>query len=897
MTTTPAAPRAAGHLPVAPSASAAPTAPVAPTAPLAPTAPRPRAPHPAARTRRAKAKAALAGCLVVLFGVFLAGAVPQTVVSPADSLFAASFGPAPKPSATGSSALTKHGRGDFADLAVSVSQTRDLVNQSVVVTWKWSGADKHATRVSGLDTYQTDYLQIMQCWGDDSPDRTQCQFGARRAATSSFSTTYMASRQIFPGSDPRYTGGKTIGDPDDKDITTASADYYDASSQSYTVPFRPVHGALVKGPNILFNPYFGPDNTNELPAVATHPDGTGFETFEALTFRESDGLGCGQIATEGREKGKPRSCWLVVVPRGRTEVDGKTDWRDLEEQRLHSSPLSASNWANRIVFPLGFAPIEDPCPQGTTEFQVSGVESASAAVSRWIPALCENGGPVFASTKLADPVAEQDLIGDTDDSARGLSFLNAPVAPGDVPSDRILVYAPVAVTGVSIGVLIERQPRQGAPPGVEVRRRERVSDLKLTPRLVAKVLTQSYPASAGGPKGTYLKGNPRDIDSDPEFLKLNPEFADLAQAPDNGIQLLLPTGLAETIDVVWRWIAADQDARDFVAGVPDPWGMTVNPFYQGISIPQDGFPRIDPYCERPGVVADVPMPPLCVFDKHPYTLDLGDSARLVSRGDTGMRMYKEPTEDQFAANPVKKVPVFPPGSRSVIGITDTPSAARYQLVTAKLRNASGAFVAPDTKGLLAGVTKLRPTAVAGVSVPQPEFMTGAAYPLTEVTYAAAAPVRLTADSAKQLARFIRFAVGPGQTPGTGPGTLPDGYAPLPAAMRKQALAAADRVQARVGPPGSRPSGPGDRPGGGGSGSGSGSGSGAGSGTGATPTATPPATPTPAATTPTNTKAAGARTPGDPPVATRFVVVAVLILGIAGGIFGPLLPRLARRLRQ
>jgi hypothetical protein len=161
---------------------------------------------------------------------------------------------------------------------------------------------------------------------------------------------------------------------------------------------------------------------------------------------------------------------------------------------------------------------------------------------------------------------------------------------------------------------------------------------------------------------------------------------------------------------------------------------------------------------------------------------------------------------------------------------------------------------------------------------------------------------MTTATAKEYARFIRFAVGPGQTPGTAAGTLPEGYAPLPTALRRRALAVADQVQARVGPPGQKP--PADQPAGnnGGNGGNNGGGNGGGTttpgGTGATaPPATVPPSAAPTPATQPDIKAAGARTPGDPSVATRFAIVAVLILGIGGAILGPLLPRLARRLGQ
>ncbi|MGH3430126.1 MAG: hypothetical protein ACRDQZ_21575, partial [Mycobacteriales bacterium] len=69
------------------------------------------------------------------------------------------------------SAVTKSGNGDFAKLTVTVSQTQNLINQTITVSW--IGAAPTVTDTN----FSINYLQIMQCWGDDpaGPDRTQCQ--------------------------------------------------------------------------------------------------------------------------------------------------------------------------------------------------------------------------------------------------------------------------------------------------------------------------------------------------------------------------------------------------------------------------------------------------------------------------------------------------------------------------------------------------------------------------------------------------------------------------------------------------------------------------------------------------------------------------------------------------
>jgi hypothetical protein len=87
-----------------------------------------------------------------------------------------------------------------------------------------------------------------------------------------------------------------------------------------------------------------------------------------------------------------------------------------------------------------------------------------------------------------------------------------------------------------------------------------------------------------------------------------------------------------------------------------------------------------------------------------------------------------------------------------------------------------------------------PRAVSSVLQPNPTTRNPRAYPLTMLTYAAAMPGNLDARARADYANFVDYAVGPGQTPGLDFGQLPPGYAPLPAALRAQARAAADLIR-------------------------------------------------------------------------------------------------------
>lgn len=202
-------------------------------------------------------------------------------------------------------------------------------------------------------------------------------------------------------------------------------------------------------------------------------------------------------------------------------------------------------------------------------------------------------------------------------------------------------------------------------------------------------------------------------------------------------------------------------------------------------------------------------------------------------------------------------------------------------------------------GWKAGSTK-------GVLDADPGLKTPGAYPLATVTYAAAS-VGQDAAARKDYATMLRYVAGPGQTTGIGPGLLPPGYAPLPAALRDQTLTAASELVTGVVPASPGGSGGGsDGASGGGSGLSGGSGGGPGGGTGtagataggtagATPSSSRSASPAalkngsggPSNGTPV---AKTGITPGAVLGAVRWVLLIVLIAGIAASLGGPLLMR-------
>ena len=779
-------------------------------------------------TRRATM--AVAGLLAAMLPVFVV--TTQSGASAADA----------------DTSVTKSGTGRFSDLKVTVSQTTHMRNQVVRVSWTGGRQSSTSSR-----NFFNNYLQIMQCWGDEeSPKREKCQFGGifddQRGGEATSSREIVNNGQLV---DPAET-------------------YTAPFPKSAVVPFEAVNGKVTTDKR---NEFFDTQSTNEIPYGRTSADGTGEEFFEVQTSREASGLGCGARL----EGGGARDCWLVVVPRDDIEVNGQ-DVDDLPGARLETSPLAASNFANAISFRLDFEPVGVACPIGSAERRLLGNEDVAEAVTRWQPALCDETGSIFGFSQIGDDLARSQTLTDSP----WLSIVGGPVAKDRITDGRMLTYAPVSISGVGVALVIERYPRDSAPDSVKAKRGTRVLDLKLNARILAKLLTQSYEAAVSGDR-EHVANNPGWLTDDPEFLALNPEFKDLQY-----IQLMYavtnPLGLSDANHAIWGWIESDPDARAFIKGKKDPWGAQVNPYYKNLDLDRSDFPRADPTC----TTFTSGQAPLCALDHLAYAADFHAAARAAIRGITLANGNWDPS----AIPPrYKQNPPQPAGERAVLALVDTATAERYKLPMARLKNASGQYVAPTSDAMKAAVADMDDPEVEGVLETNPATKVTAAYPLTEVNYAVTAPRQLAEDEAEDYAGFLRYVTGPGQTPGIAPGQLPGGYVPLTPALRKQAAEAADLIEARGGPeptptptpaPTPAPSPTAEPP------------APTGGGVGETPVAPAPApAPAPSAAVPTTTPdpstiaQVSSPTPKVAAGLTRFALLVAGLLGLAAAVARPL----------
>ena len=728
------------------------------------------------------------------------------------------------------SAVTLSGRGRFRDLRVSVNQTKGLANQAVSVSW---------TGGRPSTGFSSNWLQVFQCWGDDDgshpenpgPPPEQCQFGGEPFVGD-------VQKKIPDGVQPSNVYSRVIANDNWSTFDENDGDY-DRETGKLWKPFRAVDGTVIGrqlkltgtsgqgGTSVAWqNPYYAFTTTNEDPWGKTYGNNKGSSLFQTFTGLEAPGLGCGQ-ETQARADGTKKipKCWLVVVPRGTPEEENPENLTADGFQHVAVSPLAATAWENRIAVPLDFNPINSGCTIGGSQRRIVGGELAARAVINWQPKLCATEGAApFAYQAVGDEQARRQILNAATD-APGMAIVTHPINPDALDPEDPVTYAPISLSGAVIGFNVERVPvdYNGNVRDPEERPLAglRVSNINLTPRLVAKLLTQSYPTPFPIPNRAdlpasydWLKNNPEHIFRDPDFLRFNPEFDVISVGnPRTAGGLMVEAAKADPAVQVWRWILADPEARAWLDGTADKWGMKVNPLFSTSAsvnpagaafadpIP-DTYPKNEPYCYQAPEDHGVTPRPLCMLDAAPFAQNMEVAAKQTRAANDNSTLEHDPHSPSQQTSSTYWGPEGPQaqGRRSILSVTDAASAARYGLQTASLsrsgdNGAERTFIAPTEAGLLQGVKAMAVHPQSRVLLPDPTVRMSGAYPLTMLTYAAVTPGSLDAEARADYARFVTYAAGAGQEPGFRFGQLPSGYAPLPPELRAQSSAAAKAIAA------------------------------------------------------------------------------------------------------
>lgn len=599
------------------------------------------------------------------------------------------------------------------------------------------------------------------------------------------------------------TGLGTNSDPDQADF----------------MAFNAIDGGWATVDKASANSYFGQTTTNEVadfvaPASST---ATGTHPFQMQATDQSAGLGC------GLETGQPStsSCWLVAVPRG---YSGDSEVKD--------TPLSPSLWANRLQVKLGFADIPTSCAGTQSRTLTVGSETLSRAISSWTPALCSTDGVALGYSTVTDPTARSEYSSGTSQ----MIFTSGPVDDSGGATET--VYAPVAVTGVTIAVHVTDASSS------------LVSGIKLNARLVAKLLTESYsvdidnaPGSQVGDKAPWSSTEITSLFNDPEFQKLNPGFV----APSSAgllADIVVSGGQSDATTLLWSWLAGDPESKAFLDGCPDTdsGNSVINPFYSTRTYAECPTEKNALDATAQAEIAETKTPPNFTYQTPSYppadgtfpqpqyyardaittggpyveetALGLGDlHPQETSMEAVGQDIFRnlEKTNSLWCVEAFDSDCTSGPGtpgewtsgtaaswgSNASLGLTQSSTSASYQETTVLLCDDDDNCVGADTKSLQQAATDFGDTSTPGFQ--ESKLLTGAldsdqlpsdesdgAYPLTLPVYAEVNTKNLLAADAKTYAKVIDYATTTGQTPGLTRGQLPPGYAPLNSAQVAQA---------------------------------------------------------------------------------------------------------------
>jgi hypothetical protein len=514
------------------------------------------------------------------------------------------------------------------------------------------------------------------------------------------------------------------------------------------------------------NSPYGPMNT---VYATTSPDGTGEADIQLLTAEEDNQLGCNVHSP----------CSLVIVPsQGGNIFESPANCSDHSQDTGQSdvgsiafnSSYGECSWRDRIIVPLYFAPTPTDCPIRNPDFSVIGSPMLARAMGSWQAALCESSDPISIQYDSAqsEPLARTDFQSGLDDVA--LTTL-----PASGSSQHPYVYAPVAISAESIAYWIDN-PVTGAP----------LTHLKLDPRLVLKLLTQSYDFQNEGcgkgyvPKGVgcdnAVDGNPVSLFADPEFKQLNPHV------PSVGDGFQVPTVLSGESDMTWeltRWIAASPAAKGFADGSFDPWGMHVNTDYLDMALPTNSLTSMDSF--------------LPIAHRYDPVFPLSQVAEYQVDNWYPATAWQPDTQGNY-----DKLSPELPGDRALFAIVDEADAAAFDLPVAALENADGQYVTPTAASMSAALGAMSTARNHVTQDLRENAKVAGAYPLTMVIYAMVPTRGISKAKAAKIAQFLDFVADSGQVSGTQPGELPTGYLPLTAAMRAETLQAASEVLRQAG---------------------------------------------------------------------------------------------------
>lgn len=676
--------------------------------------------------------------------------------------------------------------------SVTVSKTADLTRQALDVSWTGM------TPMEAIGGEPAFPVVVMQCRGSN-PSREDCWMAK---PIGGFHSGPFVGSSYLPVETSQWLAYRVLPNGKRYQIPFRKADgTYHAVPHPVFPGAWTVLGLGVTVPTSTVDDYT-PGSKNARVGI-TRPDGTGEVQTWSNTKAENPSLGCSNSSP----------CSLVVVP-VQQHPCRKEPWVSAAEVIAcagnANSKLDAglpywqllANWYQRYVFKLSFAPASTTCQQSNNNAGFLGSELMAEAMRRWVPARCQQSSPAGLDyTRAWEP-----------DSRRQLG-LSDPIAPSGFAADAAVVtepsgvdesvtskrkpaYAPVGISGFAIGYNWEKSEGAGGGP---------VPGMKLNARLVAKLLTQSYPGkyrlgSSGEPANPNAATNPSTLIMDPEFQQLNPGAVDWVGKSDGvGTQMAIPVFKTDVMMALTRWIWSDASARAFMQGKADPWGMTVNKSYRGWQLPRDDYELNDGWLLPKGQGDWTGFSPQALGAQSTNSWANGTDMLMTA---WPLSQYPAPPPSDRPNDPIQPKREFAqdPGFRHVMAVSTTSELAKAGMRAALLQNSQGDFVGPNVESMTYALDGAVADQSTGVWRIDPGVMDKRGYPGTMISYAEVPTSTLKAVDATRYADTLRWMSTDAQQYGQESGQLPDGYLALTEPMRAQTAKVALAVENQTGTP-------------------------------------------------------------------------------------------------
>jgi hypothetical protein len=481
----------------------------------------------------------------------VAAAIGLTTTAPAVGLTATAAGrPTGHPpqahattlAARGSSAKTVPGPrmydpttgGTYPPSSVTVTQTKDLVNQMVHVSWTNFTPSSEVVYNSQNVAYP---VMVTECQGTDPSTPADC-YGAENGGVTSTSGAFGPMNDAYATTGPASGQDGGAGGTDILIFTSQENQFLGCDTA------HPCSLAIVpaQGGNATVKP---PDCSDHSADLGPSGNATG-----GISFNSED-WAC---------------AWAkrIIVP-------------------LHFARNPASCPAGEVRHPA---------------FIAGGSPMLDRAMSSWITRLCagSHGMYVAYDPLITEPLAIADVgTGQADvalttrtASAQGISTGGKPVvyAPVAVSAMSVPYWFDNPITGQPVtNIKLDERlvlklltqsyayENDGCPPAFP---------------------HEPYGCDNGVDHNWFnLFQDPEFLQLNPEYAGHHPHvYPPVA----SGIEIpTVESGQADTTWTVTRWIAANKVARGFLAGKFDRWGMHVNVHYLGMRYPTNSFIAMDPY--------------------------------------------------------------------------------------------------------------------------------------------------------------------------------------------------------------------------------------------------------------------------------------------------------------